>query len=61
MSTKITDIYAALVTLIQTALPDHKRLTEVDEIDENDASLLRQGWALKIGGATLSTDVICPQ
>lgn len=61
MSTKITQIHAALVELLQDTLPNHRRLTNVDEIEENDAALLRAGWGLKIGGGVVTTDVICPQ
>ena len=61
MSTKITEIYTALVDLIRETLPEHKRLTNVEEIEDNDATLLRQGWGLKIGGGANTNDVICPQ
>lgn len=59
--TKISLAYAALVTLLKDTLPDHSRLQYADELDRNPETLLRNGWALQIGGGSRRDRCIQPQ
>lgn len=52
MTTKIADIYDAIVTKISTALPTFQRLPNPYALDENTAILMRQAYGLAIGAGT---------
>ena len=52
MTTKIADIYDAIVTKISTALPTFQRLPNPYALDENTAILMRQAYGVAIGAGT---------
>ncbi len=52
MTTKIADIYDAIVTKISTALPTFQRLPNPYALDENTAILMRQSYGIAIGAGT---------
>lgn len=61
MSTKISTIHANLVTLIgTTALPNSRRLENVDDLEQNKAPLLRAGWGLQFGSGLNTRRNACP-
>lgn len=58
--TQITSAFNALVSLLQTALPDHKRLAYADDLEANDKHSMRLGWGIVFGGGINSKRNICP-
>lgn len=59
-ATKITTLYTALIALITATYPESRRLTDVENIEDNDAPLLRHGWGIAIGAGRNTNRNICP-
>jgi hypothetical protein len=49
MTTKIADIYDAIITLVSTELPTYARIPNPYAIDENTALFLKRSYGLAIG------------
>ena len=60
MSTKISQIHAALLQVLETAFPEHVRLV-AERLEENDKKALAKGWELVIGGGKNTRRVVCPE
>lgn len=60
MSTKITQIYTALVDLMGSTFPDFNRLQNVEDLEANPAPQLRAGWAIEIGAGRNTDRQTCP-
>lgn len=61
MSTTITDVYNNFVTVIETALPSHKRLHNPYSVEENPEMIVRKGWGLQIDDGINSNRCISPE
>ena len=61
MSTTITDVYNNFVTIIETALPSHKRLHNPYAVEENPEMIVRKGWGLQIDDGINSNRCISPE
>lgn len=60
MSTKITQAYDAIVTRMGTLLPNHTRLSNPYQLDQNTEPALKQGWGLKVeSGSNTNRHVNC--
>lgn len=59
MTTQITAVYDALVSAIETVLPNHKRLTNPYDLTYNSEYLLDQGFGVAIGPATNAELKVC--
>ena len=46
--TEISDIYDAIITRVDALLPNHKRLPNPFELDQNPDQYLRQGWTFRV-------------
>jgi hypothetical protein len=49
--TEISDIYNAIVTRVTAVLPNHFRLSNVFDLDQNNEQFLQIGWGLAFGPA----------
>ena len=58
---KQSDIYDELVTQLETVLPDHHRLHNPYDLEENDENFLRQGWGIAISSGSNSNRTFCPK
>lgn len=47
-----SDLYDAIVTRIETVLPNHTRLPNPYKVDENTELFLRQGWGVALTSGT---------
>lgn len=56
---KISLVYDAWITLVQTALPDYYRITNSLDISENPSLLMQKGWALLPSVGENTERVIC--
>jgi len=45
---QITTVAAALISLVGTALPSHKRLQNPYHLEDNPEPLLKQGWGIRV-------------
>lgn len=45
-------LYDAIVTRIETVLPNHTRFPNPYKVEENSETLLRQGWGVALNGAS---------
>jgi hypothetical protein len=53
MTTEVTSIYDALVTVIGTTLlPNHKRLSNPYDLAQNNDQILERGWGLAVRAGT---------
>lgn len=58
--TEISTIYDGLVTRLAALLPNHKRLTDPYNLDNNSTTFLNQGWGLAVGqGENTERQVSC--
>jgi hypothetical protein len=55
-----SSLYDAIVLRLETVLPNHMRLTNPYNVDQNPEGLLRQGWGLGLGsGSNTNRELSC--
>lgn len=58
---QITTVYTALVAKMVATYPQHLRLTDADDLENNDQARLRKGWGLRLAQGRNTRRVICPE
>jgi len=61
MSSKITTIFDNLVTFMETVLPNHARLNDPYQIENNPEMLLRKGWGIQVNDGLDTSRFVCPE
>lgn len=61
MSTNISTVFSNLVTFMGTELPNHRRLNDPYNLENNPETLLRKGWGIQIDNGVDTNRCISPE